>query len=171
MKLLIGQIAIIFLGVMFSCTNKKTNTSTPTKIFAEKANNFYMNEDYQKAVLAYDTLILIDSTKGGYYFKRAYSKDMLNPDDPSVITDYFKAIKHNYSEKQSAYLNIGVVHRFKAIFRCTTDSCRIAEYDSALYFYEESLKINPSFSEAIREKLEVNENLRELKLGHWENVK
>lgn len=164
MKILIGQLTFIFLVFIFSCTNIK---KTDKRNLLERANNFYANGDYQKAKLAYDTLILTDSTRGGYYMKRAYCKTMLSSDDSTGIADYFIAIKRNYSEKQSAYLNIGSAHRFNAIFRCTTDSCRIVEYELALKFYNESLKIQPDFADALKEKSEAIENLRQLKSGHW----
>lgn len=158
---------LILFGLLLSCTNNIKKNKTDSLV--ERANNFYVNENYQKAILAYDTLISIDSTKGGYYMKRGYSKTMVNTDDSSAITDYFTAIKRNYSKKETAYLNIGTAHRFNAIFRCAKDSCRIAEYEIAIKFYNESLKINPNFADALKEKAEATENLRQLKLGHWGN--
>ena len=129
----------------------------------ERTNDLYQKEQYGKAKLCYDTLIRIDSTKGTYYFRRAYCKSRLSSDDQSVIADYLKSIGHNYEKKQSAYLNIGIEHRFRAVFRCFTVEAKKAEYDTALYFYNECLKIEPNNVKARQEKQEIVKNLKALK--------
>jgi uncharacterized protein YktA (UPF0223 family) len=87
---------------------------------------------------------------------------MISDSKIDAILDFFKAINHNYSEKQKAYLNIGTIHRFNAVFRCKTDHDRIAEYDTALYFYNESLKVEHNYAKVLKEKEEVIENFKKI---------
>ena len=144
---------ILFSGLLIlfvsSCNNKqdantneqiKQNKVIDTKNLAKKANLFYEQNDCQKAIACYDSLVLIDSTKGGYYFKRGFCKSMLL-DVISAIADYKTAIARNYSEKASAYLNIGVLYRVS-----------LNKPDSAIFYYNECLKIEPDNEKATREK-------------------
>jgi tetratricopeptide (TPR) repeat protein len=162
------------LILLFSCNNSSNQKnlksvsledtlSTPEGKLALIANEFYESKHYALAILYYDSLISMDSLKGSYYFKRAYCKTKLSSDDPTAVTDYIKSIEMNYSKKESAYLNIGVAHQFKAVFRCSTDQERIAQLDSALYFYNQCLKIDPSNNKAIQWKDEVNNDLTLIK--------
>ena len=102
---------ITLLIIFSSCNNdskEKTINSPSTKEdvsidrqkLAERANDFYEKNKYSEAILSYDTLISIDSTKGGYYFKRAYCKSMLLNNDADAISDYYKAIERNYSKNK-----------------------------------------------------------------------
>ena len=144
----------IFILLLFSCNDsgkKGPFESRDTSVIAEKANYYFQQKEYFKAKLLYDTLILIDSSKGEYYFKRGYSKSMLLNDDNGAIVDYFKSINHNYQKKQSAYLNIGVLYTSKG------------SYDSALYFYDECLKLDSGNSKAIKGKEELDKILNNLK--------
>ena len=156
---------ITILTIFSSCNDslRKNNSGQIFSTLEERANDFYHKDQYDKAKLCYDSLIALDTSKGTYYFKRAYCKSRLSSDDPSIIPDYLKAIQHNYERKQAAYLNIGVEHRFRAVFRCFTNQTKKAEYDTALYFYNECLRIDPDYNEALQEKQEVIEELRLLK--------
>src|SRR5687768_16422847 len=69
------------------------------------AKQLYDNKDYAKAKELYDQLVLVDSAKAEYYFKRAVCKTMILGDDPGAIADYLKSIELNYRNKQTAYLN------------------------------------------------------------------
>ncbi|CAN5520169.1 hypothetical protein BH11BAC3_BH11BAC3_13610 [soil metagenome] len=129
------------------------------------ANEFYENKNYALAIVYYDSLILMNSIKGGYYFKRAYCKTMLSSDDPTAVADYLKSIEVNYSKKQSAYLNIGVAYQFKALFRSSTDQDKIIQLDSALYFYNQCLKIDPSNNKALQLKEEISNDLTLIRQG------
>jgi len=173
---------LIFLSLIFSCHNcvieknlknvsKEDSVSNPEQNLIVIADKFYANKDYALALTYYDSLISKDSIKGVYYFKRAYCKTMINPDDPSAIADYLKSIELNYNKQQSAYLNIGAAHQFKAIFRCTTDQDRIAQLDSALHFYNQCLKIDPNNNKAIQSKEEVNNDLTLIRQGIWPSNK
>ena len=113
----------------------------------------------------------MDSIKGDYYFKRAYCKTMLSPDDPTAVADYLKSTEVNYSKKQSSYLNIGAAHQFKAVFISSTDQERITQLDSALYFYNQCLKIDPNNNKAIQWKEEVNNDLTLIRQGIWPSNK
>lgn len=127
------------------------NTKVDRKGLAKKANLLYEQNNWQKAIIDYDTLILLDSTKGGYYFKRGFCKSMLL-DITGAISDYKLAIARNYSEKASAYLNIGVLFRVSLI-----------KPDSAIIYYNECLKIEPRNEKATREKIAAIDDLRNLK--------
>lgn len=149
-----GQKLITLILILFSIScndlkkeEEKSQLSTKyvdVKTLAFRANNFYQTGKYLDGKLSYDTLISIDSLKSGYYFKRGYCRMMLLDDDDAAIFDYLKSIKGNYSEKEKAYLNIGVIYRLRN------------NYDSALYFYEECLKVDPNNAQAIKEKKDVS---------------
>jgi tetratricopeptide (TPR) repeat protein len=139
------------LGILFvSCDNstddkggnRYLDTGSSKKELIERANNYYQNDKYSDAISLYNDLIVMDSTKGGYYFKRGYCKSMLL-NDTGAISDYRKAIMRNYSESHAAYLNIGVIYR------------KNGNYDSALYFYDQSLIKLPGFTKALEEKNQV----------------
>ena len=160
---------LFYIIITFSCHNNSMEPIAGHEL-AERANEFYENGKYSEAMLLYDSLLSIDSTKGGYYFKRGYCRSMLSDND-NAIADYLKAIKYNYSQKGAAYLNIGVLHRSRGLFNCSTNDCRTKEYDSALYYYNECLKIDPTDAEAIQEKKAVIEELKQQHSGIRENAK
>lgn len=157
-----------FFVIIISCnynhkqTNLQMNINKNSNTLEDRANDFYKKKMFLEAKLSYDTLISIDSAKGEYYYKRGNCESMISDSKTNAIIDFFKAINHNYSEKQKAYLNIGTIHRFNAVFRCKTDHDRISEYDTALYFYNESLKVEPHYAKALKEKEEVIENLKRI---------
>jgi tetratricopeptide (TPR) repeat protein len=170
------------LILFFSCNNssneknsksvsKEDTLSNPEQKLAMIANDFYESKQYALAIPYYDSLISTDSLNAGYYFKRAYCKTILSPDDPTAVADYLKSIERNYSKKQSAYLNIGAAHQFKAVFRCTTDPDRISQLDSALYFYNQCLKIDPNNNKALQWKEEVTNDLTLIRQGIWHSNK
>ena len=164
-------LVVLFISFLWSCSNlpeEKSIASTENKkgtnqSLVSRANQFYKSKMYLEAKLCYDTLINIDSIQGLYYFRRAFSKEMLVYEDSSIETDYFKAIKYNYYKKQSAYLNLGIRHRFIAVFRCFTDKEKIAEYDRSLFFYNECLKIDPNNEKALKEQEQVHSEIRLIK--------
>ena len=65
---------------------------------------------------------------------------------------------------------MGVIHRGHAMFNSVTDNDRMAEYDSALYFYNESLKIDPNYTKALNERKEVIEEKKGV-IGNLERLK
>lgn len=141
-----------FLAISFACNNAvnqqklievSTSDSTKQQKLAAKGNSFYMSDRFLEAVKIYDTLISIDSTKAGYYFKRGYCKSMIFDSPDEAIADYLKSIEKNYSEKSISYLNIGALYNLHG------------RYDSALYFYDECLKINPNQQKAKQQRSEV----------------
>ena len=85
----------------------------------------------------YDSLISHGYTKSGYYFKRAYCKQMLSLDFADAIADYRMSIVLNYSEKNLAFLNIGALYM------------TLHSYDSAIYYFDRCMKIDPNNVKAI----------------------
>lgn len=124
-------------------------TGVDTKALAERANLFYEESKYQKAIDCYDSLIALDSTKGGYYFKRGYCKSSLLNNPHGAIADYKKAIERNYSEKKIAYLNLGV--EYWIVLR---------KPDSAIYYYNECLKLDPNNEKANQQRADAMEDLK-----------
>ena len=114
-----------------SSLNLNTDTIDYKKKLAERANSLFDKDEFSEAIIAYDSLILIDSLKAGYFFKRGYSKSMLL-DKSGAIFDYKKSIALNYSQKESSFQNIGVLYSVQA------------KYDSALFYLNECLKLNPT---------------------------
>ena len=111
--------------------NLNTDNIDFNKKLAERANGLFEKDKFSEAIIAYDNLILVDSLKAGYFFKRGYSKSMLL-DKPGAIADYKKSIALNYSQKESSFQNIGALYSVQA------------KYDSALFYLNECLKLNPT---------------------------
>ena len=128
----------------------KRRVSVRQKFFKE-LRIFYKNDDYEKSLKCFDSLIFVNPVNGEYYFKRGYSKSMLL-DDKGAINDYWLAIKYNYNKKSSAFLNIGTLYRASGL------------YDSALYFYDKSIEIDSTYKKAIEEKEEVLKMMKDMKL-------
>lgn len=136
--------------LIVSCNNINHKTESDNisyRTLFDRANYYYDNHNFIKAVGSLDSLIALDSLNGELFFKRAYSKSML-PDIISAQQDYKKAIRFNY-RKKSAYLNMGVL--FASIGQC----------DSAIAYLNECLKIEPENSKANQMKnacIEANFN-------------
>jgi tetratricopeptide (TPR) repeat protein len=141
----IHLVVLNFLILFCSCSQ------SGIKIIEQKSDELYQQKLYSDAKDCYDKLITIDSTKGEYYFKRGYCKSMISSDDPTIISDYLQAIKHNYKDKKSAYLNIAAEHYFRVLFRCSTDKEQKTECDSALHFYSECLRVDPGNAKALQD--------------------
>jgi len=151
-------IYILFVVVIISsCKNvshytyPNLNTNIDTFLFKnyiKKGDSFYMVGQYAQSKLYFDTLISIDSTRGGFYFKRGLAKFVLlrtrdssyyaNVND--IISDYKTAIKRNYSQKEYAFYNAGLAYSI------------IGQYDSAIVYFNECLKIDPNNIKANKEK-------------------
>jgi tetratricopeptide (TPR) repeat protein len=114
------------------------NNVVDTVSMTKRANHYYEENMFLEGKQAFDSLIAVDTSKSGYYFKRGFCKMMLQRDDEGAIADYMKSVEKNYIGKSSSYLNIGVIYR------------RNKQYDSALYFYNKCLDISPNDSEAIK---------------------
>lgn len=89
-----------------------------------RAFYYYDHDNYWEARKLFDSLIVLDSTKGEYYFKRAYCYDRLN--DLRAVDDYKKAIQLNY-RVGTVYKNLG----FDAIQR-NNDSLAIVFFVKAI---------------------------------------
>ena len=159
---------IVFIP-LFSCTHssndkhptaKEDSTLSPLQKAEAIADIFFEDGDYSIAIPYFDSLISIDSSKGGYYFKRGYCKmRLLN--DIGAIYDYNIAIERNYSMKHLAYFYIGLIHKSHGLFKNYNN--QIAEFDSALHFYNLCLEIDPNYESALLEKEKVLEHLKMLR--------
>ena len=138
---------IYYILLLVSCNNvkdkMKVNDFNYQAVF-KRANYYYDNRNFIKAISSLDSLIAVDSLNGELFFKRAYSKSIL-PDVISAQNDYKKAIKFNY-RKKSAYLNMGVL--FAGMGKC----------NSAIIYLNECLKIEPTNKKAQNMKNACLEN-------------
>lgn len=160
---------LVAFTILFSCTQstdhkessfKEDSITTPIQKLEFIANEFYEDDDFLLAIPYYDSLILIDSSKGGYYFRRGYCKmRLLN--DLGAIYDYNIAVERNYSMKHVAYFYIGLIHRRHGLFENYNN--RITEFDSALHFYNLCLEIDPDYKSALEEKKKVQQDLNTLR--------
>ena len=116
-----------------------------------------LNErNYENAKLYLDTLIMMDSSNAEYYFKRAYAKSLfLNMDLESTLKDFNKALELNYRNKQSIFLNVGVIYT------------SIGKFDSALLYLNKCLVIDPLNPTANKMR---NEILNQLKNNRRKNI-
>jgi tetratricopeptide (TPR) repeat protein len=89
----------------------------------------YEHDKYALAKFYLDTLIALDSTKGEYYFDRAYSREKLS--DALAIDDYQKAITLNY----------GVAHAYKNM---AIDMMKVENDSLALIFFDKAFEADPS---------------------------
>jgi tetratricopeptide (TPR) repeat protein len=149
-----------FLSVLiflFSCNNRSVNTRDINKgkqdsniDFDRMADKFYKEKKYFEAKQFYDTLILNGSSKGEYYARRGYCNARLGDLD-AAKNDYLKTLNFTYDDKKTLYVNLGMIYRFNH------------KYDSAIYFYDECLKLDSTFLKAKNEKKEVNSILQIIK--------
>ena len=98
----------------------------------------------------------MDSSNAEYYFKRAYAKSLfLNMDLESTLKDFNKALELNYRNKQSIFLNVGVIYT------------SIGKFDSALLYLNKCLVIDPLNPTANKMR---NEILNQLKNNRRKNI-
>lgn len=143
-----NEIIFIFtiIVLLFSCNDTSTNDSERRNseiYFAEKANISYRLDKFKEAKLYYDSLLILNPFNSEYYYRRGYSKFMLLYDNKGATEDFFSAIKYDYINKKSAYLNIGTLYRIGE------------KYDSAIFFYNKALEIDSNYKKAKKEKNEV----------------
>ena len=120
------NISLLFsVLLLFSCNNANESenhqplqTETLKRKLLAKADSLYLADQFLQAIPLYDSLIAMDSIRGGYYFKRGYCKSMLleTTFDEQAISDYKKSIELNYIKKESSFLNIGVIFRFYGMY-------------------------------------------------------
>lgn len=147
MRKIFSLFTILVLCGCLSRDNKK-NISHDLPEIVKRANDYYLQDQYLKAEKCFDTLLQIDSSNIGYLYKRAYSKYMLINDDSGALKDFFKVIELSSTYLKSAYLTVGGIHRLAK------------NYDSAIYFYNKTLEIDPNYEKAKglkKEVLELNE--------------
>jgi len=102
---------IITLVLIMSCTNKKERTivaMTNNQHISEllkAVDDYYRSEDYEKTIEVINKVLLLDSTIGDAYFKRAYCEVQLN-NVVGSIKDYKKASKLGCN-LEDCYYNLG----------------------------------------------------------------
>ena len=156
---------LIIVLFLISCNNSRENVKhfvsdnkylphdslTKENKFLEKADQEYKSKKFDKALNLFDSLLLMDSTQANYYFKRAYCKSMMF-DDTGAIKDYKKSLYYNYNKKGSVYLNLGSLYYLA-----------FHKFDSAIYFYNECLKLDPNNQKAILGKEDAIKSMDELR--------
>ena len=133
---------IILLICLLSCKNDRKKAHFSESEILQRALYSYNNEDYEKSLNGFDSLIAINPLKGEYYFKRGYSKSMLL-DDEGAMNDYLLSIKYVFDKKKPAFLNIGTLYRGRG------------QYDSAIHFYDKAIETDSTYQKAKEEKEEV----------------
>ncbi|MEQ1555068.1 MAG: tetratricopeptide repeat protein [Ferruginibacter sp.] len=156
---------------IFKNISVEDSVNKSDEISVMTANMYFDEKMYKLAIPYYDSLIIRYPQKGSFYYKRGYCKSEVKHDDPSAISDYFRSIELNYSQKQLAFYNIGSAYHFSGLFRSTTEEEKIVKFDSAIYYYNECLKINPNNNYAIKGKEEVTNNLIIIQRGVWPSTK
>ena len=116
------------------------------------ANKFYFKDDFYKAKVLYDTLISSNRANEDLFFRRGYCRYMTN-DFEGARDDFLKAIKFNGFQKKKACLNLGVIYHF------------YGNYDTALYYCNQSLKIDSNYLGAKIEKKMILKSIN-LKSGN-----
>lgn len=138
-----------FLFVIFlSCDSNRretTNSENTIEKIKLEADSFYYENNYSRAIILFNELIALDSTKGEYYFKRGFSYSMLLNAE-QAIKDYSKAAELEY-RKADAYKNIGIN------YSTINDSL-------AIYYLDKCLEIEPENAKAKRIKEECESRLK-----------
>lgn len=121
-----------------SSLNNRKNRSV-NKMLEIRADYLFDNDRFKELVPIFDSLILLDSLNGKFYFQRAYSYSMLF-NQSSAISDYLLAAKMTYRVSDS-YYNAGINSMF------SNDSL-------ALYYFRRALENDPENKKA---KFELEE--------------
>ena len=101
------------------------------------ASLFYKTNNYEEAVKEYTKLIELDTTKGRYYIRRAYSLVQLDR-HIEAIPDYLKAAELN-CEKFICYKSLGITYFV------------VLKNDSlAIKYFEKCLELDPNSVEVQR---------------------
>ncbi len=145
---------LFFALIISSCHNSTSNDAVAqqrpfeaTIKLEATADKYYKDDEYNQATAEYDTLISINPNMDLYYFRRGYSKSMTG-DYIGAKDDYLKAINIKGMNEKKAFLNMGTLYRLFGM------------YDSALYFYDQSIKLDSNYIKAKRERDELDSFLR-----------
>jgi tetratricopeptide (TPR) repeat protein len=149
----------VFSQLFITCNNTHTqrkdeialppigwNEQIDTNGMSARAWQYYLKENFMEAQAILDTLVIVDSNNGEWYYKRAYCKALQLEHDSEAIADYKMAIKQNY-RRESSLFNIGFIYQ------------TMEKFDSAQYFYEHLLKEFPSNAKAKEQLREIWKNL------------
>jgi tetratricopeptide (TPR) repeat protein len=139
---------IAIIAVFGTCACNWSHPKSKREFLESKAFWYYDHDVYSKAISYLDSLIILDSTKGEYFFKRAYSYDKLN--DIRSVDDYKKAIKLNY-RVADVYQNLAL------------DAMLFDKDSLALIFFSKAVTVDPSKTAEITPLIKVCQSEIEMK--------
>ena len=128
----------LFAGCGYTGNGKKERGKIV--YYQGKADSSYKSKNYQEAALYFDSLILLDGKNPMYYFKRAYSRSILQGDPNQIISDYESALALGFKEKKKVYLNLGFIFLM------------VDKKDSGLYYTNKCLELDPDNEKAKENK-------------------
>lgn len=133
---------VVFTAFISSCNNmeKKRYSAYGDDIesMVKQSDEYYQSDQYAKAILLFDKILALDSSRGEIYFQRGNCKAQLF-DYAGSTDDYFKSIELGYRVDDS-YFNLG----------CNYESIR--KDSLAFKFYLKAYELNPKNNDA---KIEV----------------
>ncbi len=156
-------ISILIVLAYYSCSSCQHSNQIKNSL-EYRANLNYDAQDYEKAIPLFDSLILLDPTKGEFSFKRGFSRMQMDNSIPfdtamrlsnkellhlkeqkymPTIKDFLAAIKFGF-RKKVAYLNLGVIYTF-------------VDDNVALDYFTKSLKEDSNYDKA-KYELELCKN-------------
>jgi len=118
-------------------TNIVTETGHESSLL-DSAHFFFDNGNNIQAIKYYTLLIKEDTMQGAYYYERGTCK-LDEFDSLGALSDFRKATFLNYPKKKYLYLNMAAL--FLLDFR---------NYDSAIFYYNATLKEDPNNEKAIK---------------------
>lgn len=100
--------------------NETSNKKNNLDVLINKSDELYEKDNYIEAINVFNEIILIDSTIGKIYYRRAYCKTQLNQFESS-INDLKKAIELNYELDKSYFIlamNYSNIHNDSLAIKC-----------------------------------------------------
>lgn len=134
---------IIFCVVFVSCNNveqarvSSSHSVVDIEMLIRQSNNYYQQNEYEKAIPIFDKIVSVDSTRGEIYYRRGYCRAQLFDYEGST-NDYIKAVELNYRVEES-YFSLGC--NYAATYNDTL----------ALKFFMKAYELNPNNENAKRE--------------------
>jgi len=134
---------VVFTAFLSSCNNmeKKRYSAYGDDIesMVKQSDEYYQSDQYAKAILLFDKIVALDSTKGEIYFRRGYCRALLS-EYVGSSADYFKSIELGFRVEDS-YFSLGCNYA-------------ITNNDTlALKFFMKAYEMNPQNQKA---KIEVD---------------
>jgi len=132
---------------LFEKCQTKIETENIEKIISKlllKSDSLYQNKEYKEAIIYFDSIITLDSTKGIVFFRRGvcYAKIYKYQ---KAIDDHLKCIELNYRVESSSF-NVGLSYEI------------LLNYPMALFYYKKAYGLNINNKKA-KERIDFIENL------------